>query len=182
MPSKSAIIRSESISSNSSPEVSTASASMPEPACLQAYPAALSIESMISRIGSSSSTTRMRSGMRIHGSLSAIVTVPRDSESNHPGPESPSRKTRPVVFKSEEYLRSQRDERFPLVDLEFGGKAWLGQAHGGRTVAGGPARRYAACPARLPRELPENLGGGLDGIRGLTAGGTLAADAGSTAV
>src|SRR5580692_1416520 len=99
MPSRSAIIRSESINSNSSPEVSTARASMPEAACLQAYPAVPSIEATISRIGSSSSTTRMRSGMRTHESLSAIVTERRDAESNHCGPETRSIKHRAVIFK-----------------------------------------------------------------------------------
>src|SRR5579862_9494174 len=107
MPSRSAIIRSESISSNSSPEVRTASASMPEAACLQAYPAVLSMDATISRIGSSSSTTRIRSGMEItHGSLSAIVTHLRDAESNQSGPETPSRNYRAVVFKNRKtYVR-----------------------------------------------------------------------------
>src|SRR5882724_6201724 len=161
MPSRSAIIRSESMSSNSSPEVSTASASMPEPACLQAYPAAVSIESMISRIGSSSSTTRIRSGMRLHESLSVIVSVSRGSESNHSGPDCPSRNRQAMIFKSEEYLRSQRDERIPLVDLELGGKVWHCQAHSGGIVSADSAGRFLARAAGFPRELPQNLGGGL---------------------
>src|SRR5271169_2319138 len=128
MPSRSAIIRSESINSNSSPEMRTARASIPEEACLQAYPAVPSMEATISRIGSSSSTTRMRSGMGSHESLSAIVTHPRDAESNHSGPETPSRKRPAVIFKSKEDVRPQPDERIPLVDLEHGDAPWPGQA------------------------------------------------------
>src|SRR5450755_3869925 len=105
IPSRSAIIKSESINSNSSPDVRTASASMPEAACLQAYPAVPSMEATISRIGSSSSTTRIRSAMGIHESLLAIVTQRRDAESNHSDPETPSRNCRAVIFKSKEEVR-----------------------------------------------------------------------------
>src|SRR5262249_51969400 len=61
MPSSSAIIKSESMSSNSPAELRMARVSMPEEACRVLYPAWLSMEEMISRMGSSSSTTRMRS-------------------------------------------------------------------------------------------------------------------------
>src|SRR5947209_17015779 len=105
MPSRSAIIRSESINSNSSPEVRTASASIPEPACLQVYPAVWSMEATISRIGSSSSTTRMRSGMGLNESLSAIVTHRRDIESNQSGPETRWRNSGDMVFKRKEDVR-----------------------------------------------------------------------------
>src|SRR5579864_3606679 len=147
MPSKSAIIRSESINSNSSPELSTERASMPEPACLQTYPAVPSMEATISRMGSSSSTTRMRSGMGIHERLSAIVPFRRDSESNHSGPETPSRNLHPMVFNWEESLRPHLHERVLLVSVEHGGGV------GYPTLGGGIRSAYAAgrFPARPPR-------------------------------
>src|SRR5271169_2049148 len=173
MPSRSAIIRSESINSNSSPEVRTARASIPEAACLQAYPAVPSMEATISRIGSSSSTTRMRSAIGTHESLSAIVTQRRDAESNHSGPETASRIDRAMIFKSKEEVRPQRDEHIPVVDLEHGGKAWGSHAHRGRIGSADSAGRLSARLACFPRYLFQGLGSGLGHVRGVAPGRTL---------
>src|SRR5579859_1702907 len=161
IPSRSAIIRSESMSSNSSPEVSTESASMPEPACLQAYPAVPSIEATISRIASSSSTTRIRSGIGIHESLLAIVTHPRDAESNHPGPETPSRKPRSVIFKTQEFVRPELDERLSLVYLECDCKAGPLPAYSGGARLAHSAGRFRARSVCGSRELSQDLDRGL---------------------
>ncbi|PYX49520.1 MAG: hypothetical protein DMG79_08435, partial [Acidobacteria bacterium] len=72
---------------------------------MQAYPAVWSMEATISRIGSSSSTTRMRSGMGLNESLSAIVTHRRDIESNQSGPETRWRNSGDMVFKRKEDVR-----------------------------------------------------------------------------
>src|ERR1035438_1812774 len=173
MPSRSAIIRSESINSNSSPEVRTARASIPESACLQAYPAVPSMEATISRIGSSSSTTRMRSGIGTQKSLWAIVTHSRDAESNHRGPETPSRKYRTVIFKHKEDVRPQYDERIPMVDLEYGCKAWSRHAHKGGIGAADPVGRLFARFTGLSRELSQSLGIGLDRLGCFAASGAL---------
>src|SRR5947209_16267238 len=77
IPSNSAIMRSESISSNSPVEFRMASASIPEEACRVLYPAALSMDEMISRIGSSSSTTRMRSVAIWKFTLGGTLMYPR---------------------------------------------------------------------------------------------------------
>ena len=71
-----------------------------------------------------------------------------------------------MIFRREEYLRSQRDERFPLVDLEFGGKAWHRQADSGGTGPADSAGRFPARAARFPRELSQSLGCGLDRVCG----------------
>src|SRR3954466_3930219 len=164
MPSRFAIIRSESINSNSSPELRTASASMPEPACLQAYPAVPSIDATISRIGSSSSTTRMRSGMGVHERLSAIVPFRRDSESNHRGSETPYRFRRCVIFRDEDSVRPQYDERFPVIDVELAGKAGTGPAVGNRMDAAHPAGSARGGATRHSRQLLQSLGSRLGGI------------------
>src|SRR5579863_6997790 len=162
IPSRSAIIRSESISSNSSPEVSTASASMPEPACLHTYPEAVSIDATISRMASSSSTTKMRSGMGLHRSLSAIVTHRADAESNQNGPETPLKKPLPMIFRHEEYVRSEHDERFPLVSFQRGFRGPGPAPERRRMGAGGAFAGHGGHPGGRAGNILPCLDRGLD--------------------
>src|ERR1035441_4243115 len=67
-----------------------------------------------------------------------------------------------MIFRSKEDVRPQCDERNPLVDLEYGCKAWFGQADGGRIGSADSAGRLFARSACLPRELSQSLGFGLD--------------------
>ena len=62
------------------------------------------------------------------------------------------------------------DERFPLVDLEFGGKAWSREAHGGRNDTADRAGCFAARTACFSRELPQNLGRRMGCSPGLALG------------
>ena len=67
-----------------------------------------------------------------------------------------------MIFRNEEDVRPQRDERIPLVDLEFGGKAGNCPAVGGRVGSADLAGRLPARSACLPRKLSQSLGAGLD--------------------
>src|SRR5580704_12150995 len=69
-----------------------------------------------------------------------------------------------MIFRDEDSVRPERDERFPLTSLEHGGKAGIGPAvrHGMDSAdsAGGLGPRAA----RLPRPLLQTLGLGLGSI------------------
>src|ERR1700691_5119573 len=76
----------------------------------------------ISRMASSSSTKRIRSGIAVQSILSAILAVSSCTESNHHGPKTHHLQGRAWYSGAGHgYVRQclTQDERFPLVDLEY---------------------------------------------------------------
>src|SRR5580700_8861660 len=69
-----------------------------------------------------------------------------------------------MIFRDEDSVRPERDERFPLTSLERGGKAGIGPAVSHGMDAADSAGGLGPRAARVPRPLLPTLGAGLDGI------------------
>ena len=70
-----------------------------------------------------------------------------------------------MIFRDEDSVRPELDERTPVIDMEFPGQAGIDPAFGHRMDSADPAGRFPAGAARVPGELFQALDRGLGGMR-----------------
>ena len=73
-----------------------------------------------------------------------------------------------MIFRDEDSVRPELDERTPVIDMEFTDQAGIGPALGYGVDAAHPAGRFPAGAARIPGELLQGMDRGLGGIRCLS--------------